>query len=89
MANPVTVKCKKGIWKLVAENVVSGQVKKSDRLPNLYLETYRTHSGAAPTKQNEGIPIFLNGNSEIISASSGIDVYIMAVDQDGRVRVDI
>jgi hypothetical protein len=88
MANPVFVDCPADTWQLVASNVTAGQVKKADNTPGQYLETYRTTGGAAPTEISEGIPCFVSRYSEPISASAGIDVYIMARGKDGRVRVD-
>lgn len=89
MSNPVFVTCKKNVWKLVASDVVSGQIWKADRKPNVYIHTYRTHGGTAPTLKDEGMPIFIDGISENISASSGIDVYIMSIEDNGKVRVDL
>ena len=89
MANPVFVDCLDGVWTLVAENVTAGQVKRADKKPGAYLETYRMHNGAVPTSQIDGVPCFHNSDSELISATAGIDVYIMAVGNDGKVRVDI
>jgi hypothetical protein len=88
MANPERVNCIADIWTKVATNVTSGQVNKLDKKPGLYLQTYRMTGGAAPTNQNEGVPIFINSVSEEIAAASGIDVYIMAVGNSGVVRVD-
>jgi len=89
MAEPVRVSCPEGEWKKVATNVITGQVKKINGKPYKYLETYRMTGSSAPALQTEGVTIFLNTNSEEISASAAIDVYIMAVGEDGEVRVDI
>ena len=89
MANPVIVDCPEGEWTSVATNVTTGQIKKIGKKPNLYLETYRMTGNAAPTSQTEGAPAFQISDSEQISATAGIDVYIMAVGADGRVRVDL
>ena len=89
MANPSFITCKKNVWKKVCENVTSGQIWKADKEPNLYIHTYRTHESAGPTDRLEGMPIFQNTISESISASAGIDVYIMALEHNGKVRVDI
>lgn len=86
MPNPTFKTCPKNTWKLVATNVMKGFIKISDKDPNIYLETYRLTGEAAPTEQSEGIPV-----SEFaeIRSSVGIDVYIMAVGENGKVRVDI
>lgn len=89
MSNPVFVTCKKNTWKLVAQNVTAGFIHCDSVRPDSYLQTYRDTGDAAPTDQTEGTPIFLKSWSEEISASAGIDVYIMAVGQRGRVRVDL
>ena len=89
MANPVSVPCTAGEWTPVAINVTTGQIKKLDSRPNLYLETYRMTGGDVPASRSEGVPIFLGTNAETISAAAAIDVYIMAIGADGRVRVDL
>ena len=89
MANPVEVQCLAGAWTLVASNVTAGQIKRLDKRPGAYLETYRMTGGAAPTEQREGVPCFAGTDSVAIEASAGIDVYIMAVGSDGWVRVDL
>lgn len=89
MADPTRVTCTANTWKKVASNVTSGQVGKLNKRPNLYLQTYRMSGNAAPTSGTEGIPVFVNSDSEEISAAAGIDIYIMAVGNDGEVRVDV
>ncbi len=89
MANPTFVTCKKNIWKKVATDVLTGQIWKADKEPNLYIHTYRTTGDPAPTDRNEGMPIFQNKISEEISPSAGIDIYIMAIENNGKVRIDI
>ncbi len=89
MANPVTVSCTQNEWQIVALNVTAGNVKRLISSPNKYLETYRMTGNPAPTSRAEGIPIFLNGVSEVIESAAAIDVYIMAIGADGSVRVDL
>ena len=89
MANPVSIECLANIWTLVASNVTAGQVKRLDKRPGAYLETYRMTGGAAPTEQREGVPCFAGTDSAVIEAANAIDVYIMAVGSDGWVRVDV
>ncbi len=89
MANPVIVNLTQDVWTKVATNVTAGKVCKIDKTPGMYLETYRMTGNAAPVNISEGVPCFANSNSEIIEASSGIDVYIMARGNDGSVRVDL
>ena len=89
MSNPQLLDCPQDVWTPVAINVTTGQVKKIGKKPNLYLETYRMTGGDTPTKRAEGVPIFINSYAEIISAAAAIDVYIMAVGNDGKVRIDL
>jgi len=89
MADPVSVVCAQDVWTLVATNVTAGYIKRLSKRPNLYLENYRMTGAAAPTLRTEGIPIFIGKISEEIQAAAAIDVYIMAINGAGLVRVDI
>jgi hypothetical protein len=89
MADPALVSLPADTWTIVATNVTSGQIKKMDSKPNLYLETYRMTGNDGPVGISEGALMFMGGNSETISASAGIDVYVMSVGNDGTVRVDV
>jgi hypothetical protein len=90
MSNPNFVNCPANTWTKVATNVITGQVWR-DKTTVKYLHTYRETGDAAPTDRAEGMPIFVQEESdhESISAVSGIDVYIYAIGEDGRVRVDV
>lgn len=90
MANPQFVDCPKDVWTLVATNVVTGQLWRAE-LGARYLHTYRDTGDAAPTLRDEGMPIFVDTEKDVetISATLGIDVYVYAANQDGRVRVDL
>lgn len=89
MANPVIITLDADTWTKIASNVTAGQVKKLDTRPNMYLETYRTTGDPAPTDLSEGVPCFVGRYNEEISSAAGIDVYMMAVGHNGKVRVDI
>jgi hypothetical protein len=89
MANPETISLTADTWEMVARNVTSGQVKKLDTRPNMYLETYRMTGDDGPIDLSEGVPCFIGRYNEEISAAAGIDVYMMAVGHNGKVRVDI
>jgi hypothetical protein len=89
MANPSTVNCPANEWTLVAQNVTTGQIHKTLTDPNKYLQTYRMTGGDAPTGIDEGVPVFVGCDSAIISAAAEIDVYIYAIGDAGKVRVDI
>ena len=71
--------------------MLSGFIKRLSTKPNLYLETYRMNGNPAPTERLEGAPMFLGKNAEEITASVGseIDVYIMPIGADGRIRRDV
>lgn len=89
MANPILVDCSQGEWTKVATNVTTGQVHRINKKPSMYLQTYRMTGNDSPTARTEGIPLFINSESEEISAAAGIDVYVMAIGNDGQVRVDV
>ena len=86
MANPVFVDITpEETWVKVADNVTSGQVWVI--IGNVeYLQTYRDAGLAAPTQRSDGVDL-----QEVawISATAGIDVYVMAIGDVGRVRVDL
>lgn len=90
MADPVFVTCPKGIWTKVATNVTTGQIWKRPQSAR-FLQTYRITATPAPTERSEGVEVFSSKNvqSEPISATGPIDVYLYAIDKDGEVRVDI
>jgi len=88
MADPVLITCPADTWTLVAEGVTTGIIHRK-QTDVVYLQTYRDDGELAPTTRDEGVQIFINSISEIISAAAKIDVYIYAVGKDGRVRVDL
>ena len=89
MANPKFISCPKNVWKKVADNQVSGQIWKTSSAPRTYLQTYREHGNSAPVDSSEGVSVFVENNYAEIKSSSPVDVYIMALNKNGRVRVDI
>lgn len=89
MADPARITCPADEWTKVATNVTSGQVNRLNKKPNLYLQTYRMTGNEAPIDKGEGIPIFVEPNDNRIESAAGIDVYIMAVGQDGEIRIDV
>lgn len=87
-AYPVNVTANQ--WNLVAANTASGFIHRKKTTPNVYLQTYRAAGGAAPTTIDEGVKMFIdNPETETISATSAIDVYVWPVNVDGILRVDI
>ena len=90
MSNPVFVDCPADTWTKVSTAVRSGQVWRSKRKPQ-YLHTYRETGDSAPTERSEGMPVFPLDDIDVIDIedSNLIDVYLYAIEFDGRVRVDI
>ena len=87
MADPVIENLTADTWTKVATNKTSGQVHILNGLPRNYIHTYRDTGGAAPTLASEGVSF--KGITEEIVASTGIDVYVMALNAAGSVRVDL
>ncbi len=87
-------------WQKVATAVVTGMIH---RLVTTvyYYQTFRLTGEAAPavptlgTIPEEAVRLFDQSNSEEISSSNPIDVYIMCANQDddatdeGKIRVDV
>ncbi len=89
MADPLLVDCPKDVFTKVATDVTSGLVHKISTDPNKYLQTYRMTGGTAPTEKDEAVPMFIGTDTEQISSSAGIDVYVWPIGKDGLVRVDL
>lgn len=89
MADPVIVACPKDVWTKVATNQTTGMIHILKTDSNSYAWTYRDTGEAAPalpTTKPEAVPF----NPALqISASAGIDVYVMPSGEDGSVRVDL
>ena len=85
MANPILVDCPAGQWTLVATNVVTGFIYTKQARSTIYMHTYRLTGEAAPTNRDEGVQFI---SVAPIVATQGIDVYIWAENDNGRVRVD-
>lgn len=88
-SNPVVTDLTANTWVKVATNVTSGAIKKLSNKPAKYLETYRTTGGTTPSGIEEGAELFFNTVSESILSDTAIDVYVMAVGDSGKVRVDL
>ena len=99
-SDPVEVAISEWAWTKVATNVLTGNVHRLNTIVDYY-QTYRLTGTAAPnvptlgTIPIEAVRMFSNSITELISATSGIDVYIMGAnrdedaDDDGSVRVDV
>jgi hypothetical protein len=74
----------KDTWQKIATNVQSGQVWILNGIVE-YLVTYRPTAGGAPTTQEEGVDL---EDVHVIQASAGVDVYVMALRGEGKVRID-
>jgi len=100
MANPVVISIPEWTWTKIAENVVTGIIDMLDSSMQYY-QTYRVTGEAAPTAPSnlviptEAVRMFQQSNSEGISAITGIDVYVLALNTDddavdvGKIRVSI
>lgn len=89
MPAPVFVNCPADVWTKVTTAVTTGQLWKAQSTAT-YLQTYRLTGETAPTDSSEGVKLFSdNQNSEEISSSDPIDVYVFAIGSAGRVRVDL
>jgi hypothetical protein len=86
MANPVIKTIKENEWRLMATSVTAGNIWLLDESQNA-LFTYRMTGGIAPTTADEGVRF--QGQGMIISNDAPIDVYIMALNDNGKVRVDV
>ena len=86
MADPVVVPCPADVWTLVATNQTTGLIHILKTEPHLYLQTYRDTGGAAPTDKVGAVPF---EKVLQISASAGIDVYVMAVKKAGSIRAGL
>lgn len=85
MAKPKIKNLPKNTWIKVATNATSGMVWALTAGP-VYLHTYRPTGQAAPTSRAEGVKL---DESIQVYSSEGIDVYVMAAEYDGKVRVDV
>jgi hypothetical protein len=88
MPDPTQIQCPEGVWTIVGTDQIFWYIQKMDNRPTKYLFTYRMTGNAAPTAQTEGVPIFMSDEKKLIFALDGIDVYVMALGADGRVRYD-
>jgi hypothetical protein len=86
-ANPTTHAITANTWTKVATNVTEGWVHILGRSTRQYRHTYRLTGDAAPTDVDEGA--IFTSNSEPISSTVGIDVYICTISRAGKVRVDL
>ena len=88
MANPTIVNCAADTWVKVATNVTNGQIHVKDTSPR-YLSTYRVTGDPAPTDDADSVQLFASTPYSYISSTVAIDVYVKAIGEAGKVRVDI
>lgn len=94
VGDPEVITCPANRWTKIATNVWFGTVSKlydDDEIadPTGYLQTYRVTGEPAPTSKAEGVVCFETGNFELILSWWGIDVYVWAIGQEGKVRVNL
>ena len=89
MADPILVDIPKNAWLKVATAVTSGMIHIKNSTP-VYYQTYRDTGGAAPVGLTEIVRLAeMSGGSAEIASTSPIDVYIYALDYDGKIRLDL
>ena len=80
-----------GVFTLVAENVASGQLRLKSHVGQGIVSFYvHPSGGAAPANdQDLGDPAFRGTKVEKIKFKSGADIYLMPVDKEAVIRVQI
>lgn len=101
MADPALISCTQGEWTLIAENVISGYVRKPLAESNYdYFWTSRDTGGAAPSDSDEtdgnlAVKLFENNDEEPISSITPQDFYVWITNATpadgsiGKIRVDL
>ena len=89
MPRPQFIDLAKDQWIKVADAVTGGLISIVDINPHLVVYTYRDAGDVVnlPNGQEEGIP--LSRKSITIKNDTPIDVYLYAVERNGKVRVDL
>lgn len=85
MANPLIIECPEGTWVKALTGVTKGTIHVLNKNPDKYMQTYRPTGGIAPIDTIEGVSF--EDRLEVIN-SFPIDVYIEAIGELGKVRVD-
>jgi hypothetical protein len=85
MANPVIKTIKENEWRLMATAVTICTLSLLDESQNC-LYTYRLTGGTIPDSVDEGIRIL--NQSITIRSDLQIDIYVMALNNNGKIRVD-
>jgi len=88
MPNPSIVNCQQDTWTLIASDQIFGYIYPVNKRPDKFLYTYRLTGEAAPTLKTEGITIFQTEEKKMVIAFAAIDIYVMAIGNDGSVRYD-
>lgn len=86
-SNPVTVDLTEDTWTRVAQNVTSGGIFVISEAPRKYVQTFRLTGAVAPTTVADAGPFI--GRYMPISSDQPIDVYMMAIGGNGKVRADL
>jgi hypothetical protein len=89
MANPTIFQCAENTWTIVASGVTTGYIY--NMTPNVeFLQTYREVGNLPPSVDEDAYPAFVYGQHyERIKHATSIDVYMMARETPGVVRVDV
>jgi len=76
-------------WTKIASAVVTGTIYNKNSGAD-YFQTYRIPNDPAPTDLAEGVGMFLEPQGfEEIKSDSPIDVYVYALGDQGKLRVDL
>lgn len=86
---PSLIACPEGTWVKVATGAVIGAIHQFSNAPGRYVQTYVLTGEAAPTVNTNGVLLFGDDTYENISATDPIDVYVMAIGADGKIRADL
>ena len=89
MANPDVITLTEDTWVKVATNVTTGGIWEMSSIARI-LMTQRDTGDAAPTDNSDAVHIFVGDCNYIpISSDAGKDIYLKAVNNPGKVRVDL
>jgi hypothetical protein len=88
MSEPVLIICPQNQWTKVANSVKIGKLWNLN-ITTHYLMTNREIGGSIPTAINEGVRIFTNPKVyHYLDFNSEKDVYLYALNQSGKIRLD-
>lgn len=84
---PTFVTCTLNTWVLAADNTMSASIHIKQPTAK-YMHYWKKNGEAPPTGTDATLGIPFDGPTLLVTADEGIDVYIMAREAAGLVRVD-